>query len=217
MVGAHRRAGAAAAHVAQWGAEFASLSRRRLRLSRGSRRVLPGEPLAGGCAGGAGDARERSGALAWDLFAGVGLFARRLAASFARVVAVESAPAATQALDRQSVREPVATAVRAATLDFLRRANASASRLAPILIVVDPPRTGLGAETCALLGRGCARRRWSMSPATRRRWPATCAHWSARATRSNPSLWPTCFRRPFIWKQWSSCGAPDRLDGQSFF
>jgi 23S rRNA (uracil1939-C5)-methyltransferase len=32
------------------------------------------------------------GALAWDLFAGVGLFARRLTASFARVVAVESHP-----------------------------------------------------------------------------------------------------------------------------
>ncbi|HET6170213.1 MAG TPA: TRAM domain-containing protein, partial [Terracidiphilus sp.] len=38
---------------------------------------------------------DHSGALAWDLFAGVGLFARRLAAGFDRVMAVESAPAAT--------------------------------------------------------------------------------------------------------------------------
>jgi len=34
----------------------------------------------------------RQGELAWDLFAGVGLFARSLTRSFARVVAVESAP-----------------------------------------------------------------------------------------------------------------------------
>ena len=40
---------------------------------------------------------ERGG-LAWDLFAGVGLFARRLARDFERVVAVESAPAAMDAL-----------------------------------------------------------------------------------------------------------------------
>ncbi len=44
------------------------------------------------------------GALAWDLFAGVGLFARRLAASFARVVAVESAPSATAALGTEPQR-----------------------------------------------------------------------------------------------------------------
>ena len=40
----------------------------------------------------------QSGELAWDLFAGVGLFARRLAEQFERVVAVESAPAAMAAL-----------------------------------------------------------------------------------------------------------------------
>ncbi|MGD0682761.1 MAG: TRAM domain-containing protein [Terracidiphilus sp.] len=40
----------------------------------------------------------QSGTLAWDLFAGVGLFARRLTANFSRVVAVESAPSATLAL-----------------------------------------------------------------------------------------------------------------------
>src|ERR1019366_10444809 len=40
-------------------------------------------------------AAEQTGALAWDLFAGVGLFARRLTDQFARVVAVESAPSST--------------------------------------------------------------------------------------------------------------------------
>ena len=43
-----------------------------------------------------------------------------------------------------------ATAVKAATLEFLRGA-AKGER--PDLIVVDPPRAGLGAETTELLGR----------------------------------------------------------------
>jgi 23S rRNA (uracil1939-C5)-methyltransferase len=87
-----------------------------------------------------------SGNLAWDLFAGVGLFARQLTGSFARVVAVESAPSAT-ALD-ENLRGTTGTAVKAETLAFLRRNRKSEQ---PGLIVVDPPRTGLGAETCALL------------------------------------------------------------------
>ena len=89
----------------------------------------------------------QSGALAWDLFAGVGLFARQLAASFARVVAVESAPSATAALEA-NLLGTTGVAVKAETLAFLRRSGKSQR---PDLIVVDPPRTGLGAETCALL------------------------------------------------------------------
>lgn len=90
---------------------------------------------------------EHSGALAWDLFAGVGLFARRLTANFSRVVAVESAPAATAALS-ENLRGTTGSAVVAETLAFLRR---NAKNDCPDLIVVDPPRTGLGAETAALL------------------------------------------------------------------
>jgi 23S rRNA (uracil1939-C5)-methyltransferase len=93
-----------------------------------------------------------SGSLAWDLFAGVGLFARQLTASFARVVAVESAPSAVKALE-ENLKGTAGTAVRSATLDFLRRSRKPAhpdwSR--PDLIVVDPPRTGLGAEITTLL------------------------------------------------------------------
>jgi 23S rRNA (uracil1939-C5)-methyltransferase len=92
------------------------------------------------------------GALAWDLFAGVGLFARRLAAGFARVIAVESAPSATAAL-AHNLRGTGASAVKAATLDFLRRAHRGER---PDLIVVDPPRTGLGAETTAQLAQRAA-------------------------------------------------------------
>ena len=89
-----------------------------------------------------------SGKLAWDLFAGVGLFARQLTARFERVVAVESAPSATAALEQNSAALPARPSV-------LRRCPFSAAierAERPDLIVVDPPRTGLGAETCALLG-----------------------------------------------------------------
>jgi 23S rRNA (uracil1939-C5)-methyltransferase len=89
-----------------------------------------------------------SGGLAWDLFAGVGLFARKLAGKFEHVIAVESAPAAIAGLE-ENLRETKATAVAATTVEFLRRA-AKGER--PDAIVVDPPRTGLGAETAELLG-----------------------------------------------------------------
>jgi 23S rRNA (uracil1939-C5)-methyltransferase len=94
----------------------------------------------------------REGSLAWDLYAGVGLFARRLAACVDRVVAVESAPAATQAL-AANLRDTAGTAVRAEALDFLRRNRKAtdAAMARPDLIVVDPPRTGLGPEIAELL------------------------------------------------------------------
>jgi len=92
------------------------------------------------------------GELAWDLFAGVGLFARKLAESFAQVVAVESAPAAVSALGN-NLGGTSAKAVNANVLEFLRgiRNRERPNSMAPDLIVVDPPRTGLGAETIALL------------------------------------------------------------------
>jgi 23S rRNA (uracil1939-C5)-methyltransferase len=88
----------------------------------------------------------RRGGLAWDLFAGVGLFARRLAESFAHVAAVESAPAAVGAL-AHNLEGTKGTCVKAETLTFLK-AHRTAK---PELIVVDPPRVGLGAETTSLL------------------------------------------------------------------
>lgn len=93
-----------------------------------------------------------SGKLAWDLFAGVGLFARCLTRSFERVIAVESAPAATQAL-AANLEGTAGIVVRSSTLDFLRSSSKSqrADRAVPDLIVVDPPRTGLGSEITSLL------------------------------------------------------------------
>jgi 23S rRNA (uracil1939-C5)-methyltransferase len=93
-----------------------------------------------------------TGKLAWDLFAGVGLFARQLSERFERVVAVESAPSATAAL-AANLSGTGGAAVKAETLAFLRgsRKLSSPKSARPDLIVVDPPRTGLGAETCARL------------------------------------------------------------------
>lgn len=91
----------------------------------------------------------RNGDVAWDLFAGVGLFARKLAESFKQVVAVESAPQATPALEA-NLHGTSALALRATTLEFLRKAG-RAER--PDVIVVDPPRTGLGTEITTLLAK----------------------------------------------------------------
>jgi len=93
-----------------------------------------------------------SGSLAWDLFAGVGLFARRLTSTFARVIAVESAPPAVSALE-ENLRDTTGSSVRSTTLDFLRGCPKSAT---PDLIVVDPPRIGLGPDITALLLRVAA-------------------------------------------------------------
>lgn len=91
--------------------------------------------------------------LAWDLYAGAGLFSRPLARLFHEVTAVEIAEAAHSAL--AATRLPNLTAVRSTTLDFLRAAVLQRER--PELVLLDPPRTGAGAEVCALLGRIAAR------------------------------------------------------------
>jgi 23S rRNA (uracil1939-C5)-methyltransferase len=97
-------------------------------------------------------AAEYKGKLAWDLFAGVGLFARQLARKFESVVAVESSPASTQAL-AANLQGSSGIAMDGDTLTFLRNHAIRCAKGAPVpdLIVLDPPRTGLGAESCALL------------------------------------------------------------------
>ncbi len=89
----------------------------------------------------------RSGTIAWDLFAGVGLFSRLLAKNFTKVVAVEAA--ADDLL--RTFKGTGRVAVRAAVIDFLRQAVLERER--PELIVMDPPRAGVGLEACALLMR----------------------------------------------------------------
>ncbi|MDR3744694.1 MAG: 23S rRNA (uracil(1939)-C(5))-methyltransferase RlmD [Acidobacteriaceae bacterium] len=87
--------------------------------------------------------------LAFDLYAGVGLFSRALTTGFAQVTAVEIAEPAAAALAATKLKN--LHAVKATTLDFLRVAVLDRDR--PDLVVLDPPRTGAGAEVCALLAR----------------------------------------------------------------
>jgi 23S rRNA (uracil1939-C5)-methyltransferase len=96
------------------------------------------------------------GALTWDLFAGVGLFARKLCESFERVIAVESAPPAMPGLEA-NLHGTGGSPVRAWTLHFLRSRGKKErpDLIVPDLIVVDPPRAGLGPEiTTALAETG---------------------------------------------------------------
>ncbi len=79
-----------------------------------------------------------SGQLALDLYAGVGLFATVLARSFAQIIAVESSQ--TSLADLRHNAPPEVKAVLATTEQYLGQA----SNLRPDLIVVDPPRGGLG-------------------------------------------------------------------------
>jgi 23S rRNA (uracil1939-C5)-methyltransferase len=95
---------------------------------------------------------NRSGTLAWDLYAGVGLFTKALAPHFDRVTAVEVAEPSFTALTSNKL--PNRQAVNDTTLDFLLRAVTDRDR--PDLIVLDPPRTGAGAEICGLLARVAA-------------------------------------------------------------
>ena len=90
---------------------------------------------------------DHYGALAWDLFAGVGLFARQLTSHFEEVIAVESAPAAAQALT-QNLRGTTGRSVASDTLSFLK---GHPTTKIPDLIVLDPPRAGLGPEITAAL------------------------------------------------------------------
>ncbi len=90
---------------------------------------------------------RRRGAVVWDLFAGVGLFSRALARAFQQVVAVE---ANANDLSR-SFKGLGKRAVESTTVEFLRSAVVQRER--PELIVMDPPRAGVGAEVCALLAR----------------------------------------------------------------
>jgi 23S rRNA (uracil1939-C5)-methyltransferase len=89
---------------------------------------------------------NRSGGLAWDLYSGVGLFAQALA--YENVIAVESEGASTDDL-KKNLAKKQHHIVRSNTLDFLRSHESGQDK--PELIVVDPPRTGLGKEICGHL------------------------------------------------------------------
>jgi 23S rRNA (uracil1939-C5)-methyltransferase len=85
------------------------------------------------------------GKIALDLYAGVGLFASHLSKRFDQVFAVESAPASAADLQANAVKNVVP--VLSPAESFLPRCI----NMQPELVVVDPPRAGLGAKTTQLL------------------------------------------------------------------
>jgi 23S rRNA (uracil1939-C5)-methyltransferase len=95
------------------------------------------------------------GHAAWDLYAGVGLFSLPLTENFSEVTAVETAGSAVREL-RENLRGPGSEGrhriAALETVAFLRQA-AERHADAPGLVVVDPPRDGLGAAVTTLLGR----------------------------------------------------------------
>ena len=92
--------------------------------------------------------REEGGRFAIDLFAGVGLFSIPLAKRFARVLAVESNPAAARDLETNT-RGKGSIEVRSAEVEqFLKR-----NKERPELVVLDPPRAGMTPESVERLGR----------------------------------------------------------------
>jgi 23S rRNA (uracil1939-C5)-methyltransferase len=80
----------------------------------------------------------RSGKLALDLYAGVGLFSSHLARSFTQVIAVEASPISHADLRYNS--QPNVKAVRSTTEQYLTKAQSTR----PDYVVVDPPRSGMG-------------------------------------------------------------------------
>ena len=98
---------------------------------------------------------KRQGGLAYDLFAGAGLFSAALAERFTRVVAVEiGEPAAGDLAAHLRAIGAAYTAVRSTALDFLQK---QPHGVEPDLIVLDPPRAGLGPATVRALMRANAR------------------------------------------------------------
>jgi len=107
--------------------------------------------------------QEYSGDRALDLYAGGGLFSTILSRRFAQVIAVEASQTSHADLVYNSPDN--VNAVRATTVDFLRSV---AGKLWPDLVVVDPPRSGLGGSVVqSLVGLGAHRITYvSCDPAT---------------------------------------------------
>jgi len=105
----------------------------------------------------------RSGRMALDLYAGVGLFSVALASSFHHITAVESSQSSVADLQYNS--QSNVKAVRATVDEFLNRRGAN---LHPDLVVADPPRAGLGDRVTRALAKLAAPRLMYVScdPAT---------------------------------------------------
>lgn len=98
---------------------------------------------------------NETGDIAWDLYAGAGLFSAPLAERFNTTVAVESSSSACSDL-RQNLKAPSSTIIQSTTLNALKNvlfAKIRSGQAPPNLIVLDPPRAGAGMEVCQLISR----------------------------------------------------------------
>lgn len=97
--------------------------------------------------------QQRSGELALDLYAGVGLFSTALACNFRHIISVESSQ--TSATDLSYNLPPNGKAVHARVEEFLgqigrggktgfSQSGRQPDLVIPDLVIVDPPRSGLG-------------------------------------------------------------------------
>ncbi|HUS19488.1 MAG TPA: 23S rRNA (uracil(1939)-C(5))-methyltransferase RlmD [Terriglobales bacterium] len=93
----------------------------------------------------------KEGGLALDLYAGTGLFALPLARAFDQVIAVEASPASFADL-RVNATSNI-KAVKSTTEEYLRQHS---GKHAPDLVVMDPPRAGLGEKVIPNLERSKA-------------------------------------------------------------
>jgi 23S rRNA (uracil1939-C5)-methyltransferase len=98
-------------------------------------------------------AAGRSGELALDLYAGVGLFTCTLARSFRHTIAVESS--LSSAADLKYNALPNTKVIRTTVEEFLAGKRRHGT---PTLIVVDPPRSGLGDRVARALAQSDAHR-----------------------------------------------------------
>jgi 23S rRNA (uracil1939-C5)-methyltransferase len=96
---------------------------------------------------------KHTGRAALDLYAGAGLFAKQLARNFDQVIAVEASPHSFADL-RVNVPHNV-KCLSITTETFLAE---RAAKLAPDLVVLDPPRAGLGEKGAKALGSMSASR-----------------------------------------------------------
>jgi 23S rRNA (uracil1939-C5)-methyltransferase len=105
----------------------------------------------------------QSGRTAVDLYAGVGLFSTVLSREFERVIAVEASPISYADLLYNSPAN--VKAVRSMSEQYLKNVS---GKLQPDLVVVDPPRSGLGDSVIhSLVNPGAPRMTYvSCDPAT---------------------------------------------------
>jgi 23S rRNA (uracil1939-C5)-methyltransferase len=150
-------------HVSGGAALMYRTKRAEYRVSGGSffqtNRHMTDELVSTVCDGEEGD-------VALDLYAGVGLFSLALAQGFGQVIAVEIATASAADLHTNAPRN--VKTVRATTEEFLQRIMGgdkggkpragALHRSKPDLVVVDPPRGGLGTRVTDALAKLAPRR-----------------------------------------------------------